>query len=147
MKTRFWLLLAALLLIALTALFWPQKPVLPAVVEKQAPAGLSNAQLRRDLTHLMRVPEEDDAPFWLTATVPEPPQPRLPSAVAMTGQPSAPDAAHRTAARLRELESAAATPENLKDYNDKAILFFDQDPAAATDWLNSTQGYALHRAH
>jgi hypothetical protein len=143
MKKWLTLLLAFTLLIAVVMAFWPREAVLddnrldqPKNVEKMSPA-----RLRRDLSHLMRMPDEDESPFWMTAVVPEPENPRIPTAAATIGTPSAPDAALRTAARIRELESAPATPENLRLYNQQAILLYDQDPSAATEWLNTTQGF------
>lgn len=141
MKNRLLALFALVLLIAATTAFWPQKADLPAVAEKQAPASLPTKQLRRDLSHLMRLPSDDDTAFWTSAIVPEPEKPRIPTAAAIQGTPAAVDAAQKTAARLREIESAPATPENIQFYNQQAILYYDQDPTAATDWLNSTQGF------
>lgn len=141
MKTRLLLLLGLTLLIALSAVFWPQNPVSsPQAAPK--PSNITPKQIKHDLTHLMRLPEDADEPFWITANVPEPETPRLPSAVAITGTPAAPDAALKTAARLRELEASPATPENLQLYNQQAIVLYDQDPTAATDWLNRTEGFA-----
>ncbi len=141
MKNRLFALFALVLLIAAAAVFWPQKTVLPAGVEKQVPASLSRKQLRRDLNHQMRLPSDDDNAFWTSAIVPEPEKPRIPTAAAIQGTPAAADAAQKTAARLREIESAPVTAENILLYNQQAILYFDQDPAAATNWLNSTQGF------
>jgi hypothetical protein len=89
----------------------------------------------------MRLPSDDDTAFWTSAIVPEPEKPRIPTSATIQGTPAAADAAQKTAARLREIETAAATPENIRLYNQQAILYYDQDPAAATDWLNSTQGF------
>ena len=141
MKNRILALFALVLLLAATTAFWPQKADLPAVAEKQAPASLPTKQLRRDLSHLMRLPSDDDTVFWTSAIVPEPEKPRIPTSATIQGTPAAADAAQKTAARLREIESAPATPENIRLYNQQAILYYDQDPAAATDWLNSTQGF------
>lgn len=141
MKNRLFALFALVLFIAAAAVFWPQKTVLPAGVEKQVPASLSRKQLRRDLNHQMRLPSDDDNAFWTSAIVPEPEKPRIPTAAAIQGTPAAADAAQKTAARLREIESAPVTAENILLYNQQAILYFDQDPAAATNWLNSTQGF------
>jgi hypothetical protein len=141
MKNRLLALFALVLLLAATTAFWPQKADLPAVADKQAPASLPTKQLRRDLSHLMRLPSDDDTAFWTSAIVPEPEKPRIPTSATIQGTPAAADAAQKTAARLREIETAAATPENIRLYNQQAILYYDQDPAAATDWLNSTQGF------
>ena len=141
MKNRLLALFALVLLLAATTAFWPQQADLPAMAEKQAPASHSTKQLHRDLSHLMRLPSDDDTAFWTSAIVPEPEKPRIPTSATIQGTPAAADAAQKTAARLREIETAAATPENIRLYNQQAILYYDQDPAAATDWLNSTQGF------
>jgi hypothetical protein len=145
MKNRLLALAALLVLIALAAVLWPQNAISTSKSEpqtKETQTPLKPARLRHDLTHLMREPAHDELPFWKTAIVPEPETPRFPSAAAIRGKPSAPDAALKTAALIRELESSPATPENLLRYNQQAILYYDQDPTAATDWLNTTQGYS-----
>jgi hypothetical protein len=143
MKKLLLALFALALLIAALLLRQPDQPVLhsPASEKPAAKVQVSAAQLKHDRSHLMRVPDEDEQPFWMSAHVPDPEKPRLPTAAAIVGRPSAPDAALKTAARIREIESAPATPENIQLYNQQAIVFYDQDPAAATDWLNATQGY------
>lgn len=144
MKNRLPALAAFLLLIALAAVLWTQKAIStsgPELHAKDTQMSLKPARLRHDLSHLMLEPAHEELPFWTTAIVPEPETPRFPSAAAIRGTPSATDAALKTAARIRELESSPATPENLRRYNQQAILYYDQDPTAATDWLNTTQGY------
>lgn len=80
----------------------------------------------------------ESPPFWLSAVAPDPAKPRLPTATLAPGSPSPPDVALRTAARVRELEAAAATAENAQQLNNEVILWYDQDPQQATEWLNTT---------
>lgn len=148
MKRRLLIVFAFSLLLPLAALFWPLETGVNARAPKtpsasfQQTASLSAAQERRDLSNrLMRVPKDEETLFWLSAVVPEPVKPRLPSATILRGRPSAPDAALKTAARIRQIESSPVTPDNLRLYNQQAVLFYDQDATAATDWLNSTEGF------
>ena len=134
---------AILLIIAAAAVFWPPKDASkPQSGPQQVNQAVSSpAQVSHDLSHLMRVPSGDEPAFWTSASVPEPEKPRIPTAAAIKGTPAAADAAQKTAARLREIESSPATSENIRLYNQQAILYYDQDPAAATDWLNSTPSF------
>jgi hypothetical protein len=140
-------LLATVLTLALIFIaMLPREPKTTQEVQKTQKTELTTkstsvSSLKIDRSQLMRVTEEEDTPFWFSAIVPEPLIPRLPTAAAIRGVASAPDAALKTAARLREIESAPATPENLQLYNDQAVVFYNQDPVAATEWLNQTAGY------
>jgi len=134
---------AILLIIAAAAVFWPPKDASkPQSGPQQVNQAVSSpSQVSHDLSHFMRVPSGDEPAFWTSAIVPEPEKPRIPTAAAIKGTPAAADSAQKTAARLRELESLPATSENIRLYNQQAILYYDQDPAAATEWLNSTQSF------
>ncbi len=146
MKIRFLLFVILLSLLAVLGGFWLGKASAPAeekvkVAPKRGsmPGATSIEQRKRDLALLIRVPEDKYEPFWLSAIVPDPAQPRLPSAAAIQGQPSAPDAALKTAERVLQLEAGERTVENQRQLNNEAILWYDQDPQAATAWLNATQ--------
>ena len=134
---------AILLIIAAAAVFWPPKDASkPRAGPQQVnQAASSPAQVSHDLSHRVRLPPGDEPAFWTSAIVPEPEKPRIPTAAAIKGTPAPADATQKTAARLRELESLPSTSENIRLYNQQAILYYDQDPAAATEWLNSTQSF------
>jgi hypothetical protein len=148
MKTRFLLFLIPSLLLAVLVGFWLGRAGAPSdakekVAEetKSMPGAISAEQRKRDLAHLIRVPEDMYEPFWISAVVPDPAQPRLPSSVAIQGTPSAPDAALKTAERVLQLEASERTVENQRQLNSETILWFDQDPQAATAWLNATPAF------
>jgi hypothetical protein len=102
-------------------------------------AAFSERDRLRD--QLLRLPTDEEEAFWLSAVVPEPKTPRLPSAAVVIAMPSPPGAAVETGRRVAELEIASATPETVSRLNEEIILWYDQDPVRATEWLNTTDRF------
>jgi hypothetical protein len=117
-------------------------PATGAVAPPSRPAlagGAETAHRESLRWSLLKMPAaEEESPFWMSAVVPEPENFRMPSAAVVPIQPSPPDVAQVTAARVRELEHGPVTPDGVHQLNQQVILWYDQDAAAATEWLNTT---------
>jgi len=104
-----------------------------AAAFKDVPASASAALRDR----LLRAPKEEP-PFWLSAVVPEPVKPRLPTPAIVPVSTGAGITAAEVASRVFELEATPSTPENAASLNAQIVLWFSLAPDQATEWLNQT---------
>lgn len=88
-------------------------------------------------SQLMHAPTEEP-PFWLSAIVPDPIKPRLPTPAIIPRSLGSPINAAEVSARVLALESTPTTPANVARLNEQIILWFDLAPEQATEWLNQT---------
>ena len=150
MKIRFLLLYALLLLLALVAGFWLGSSSSPASVpslqttQRRPSATTSLTASDRDLLsqQSLRAPSEEEPPFWLSAIVLEPENPRMPTAAVVPPRIGPPVSAAETAARVKELEAAPSSAANAGRLNEQVIVWYAQDPLQATAWLNATPRFA-----
>ena len=78
-----------------------------APAPQEAPASASSTLHNSPL----KTPNEEP-PFWLSAVVPEPAKPRLPTPARIPGSTGPGIKAAEVASRVSELEAAPSTPEN-----------------------------------
>ena len=88
----------------------------------------------------LKAPNEEP-PFWLSAVVPEPARPRLPTPAIIPGSTGSGITAAEVASRVSELEAAPSTPENAARLNAQIVLWFSLAPEQATEWLNQTNRF------
>lgn len=81
-------------------------------------------------------PIQVERPFWEDAVVPDPEGPDLPTKT-IPPKPVRPTVVRDYAAEVHLLENGGE-PQKL---NDSVLLWFNQDPAAATAWINETERF------
>jgi hypothetical protein len=86
---------------------------------------------------LLKAPNEEP-PFWLSAVVPEPARPRLPTPAIIPVSVGSGITAAEVASRVSELEATPSTPENAARLNQQIVLWFSLAPEQATAWLSQT---------
>lgn len=80
--------------------------------------------------------DQDDKPFWEEADVPDPGEDE-PAAVAVIPRPQGPIIVRDYESEVKALEKDGDTQQ----LNDSLMLWFNQDPTAATDWINETEHF------
>jgi hypothetical protein len=110
-----------------------------AATDSAAPAvnhvSASASVVLRD--RLLRAPKEEP-PFWLSAVVPEPAKPRLPTPAIVPVSTGAGITPAEVASRVSELEATPSSPDNAARLNAQIVLWFSLAPDQATEWLNQT---------
>lgn len=104
----------------------------PVRVKQDTPAIVP----KEKVTSSSAIKNDDEKPFWEEAEVPDPGFDE-PAAVAIVPKPSSPIMARDYAAEVRAFEKdGQAGP-----LNDSLMLWFNQDPTAATEWINETERF------
>jgi hypothetical protein len=106
----------------------------PEAATEQKQQAAAREALRSRLMH----DPKDEPPFWLSAIVPDPIRPRLPTPAIIPRGLGSPISAAEVSARVLALEATPASPANAARLNEQIILWFDLAPEQATEWLNQT---------